>query len=320
MYKRRINGKITTRRNYCNRLCHTACGSGRGHQKLTRHRKKIKYNGSDLVFCRLNRNSIKRLVEIGKIERKEEKFTDLDTAFEYFPYHTSELEIYQLRKKFLPTIREYIKENNPRRFWYYDIEENQISKIRKTEKYLEVSGQWRRIQKDIISILNTGDTDMFDHWLQCLIRGRYLFIQQTVSHHKSLVSIYNALKKQKNNTIIELKTLKRLRNLINSTFDKTDWKIGELKSIYYKIADFQRHYRDTIGEEIKEYLRNRHEDLILSLPGHKEPPPPIEREFKVGNRKGIMQIPLPKKRRYSEYLDKLLTKQILRHHMLLKVR
>jgi len=265
------------------------------------------------------RRAVQKLGETGRIEIREEKITDLDYAFDYFPYHTGYLEIHQLRKKLLPTIKEYIKENNPKRFWYSEIEENQISKIRKTEKFLGARRHWRSIQKNIISILNSGDTDMFDQWLQCLIRGRYLFSKRTVSHSKSLVLIYNTLESQENMTTIESNTLKRLKTLIQSTFDKANWKLGELKSIYYKIANFQRQYRDTLSEEVKDYLRSKHEALILSLPGHEEPPPPIEYKTRIGKRNGVMRMPQLEKRRYSDYLDKLITKQILKNQRSIKL-
>jgi hypothetical protein len=263
------------------------------------------------------RRAVQRLGETGRIEIKDERLTSLEVAFEYFPNQTSDLEIYHLRKRLLPTVRDYIIEKKPKRFWHSEIEENQISKIRKAEQFTKARRNWKRIQKEIISILDSRDTHMFDHWLQCLIRGRYLFVKRSISHSKPLVSIYTVLQNEQDKTPKELDVLSKLKELMVAVFDKTDWKIGELKGIYYKIANFQTGRSDSLDSEVKRYLYERHRKLITSLPGHKEPPTLENCESKFGK---VSRIPyrFRDEIRYSKYLDKLLTKQILKHQRMIK--
>jgi len=256
------------------------------------------------------RIAVKSLGENGSIEIKKAKFINLDEAFDYFPYHTSNLEISCLRQKLLPTIIEYIKEEKPRRFGSSEIEEKQIAEILNTEKYKEAGRQWNAIQKEIISILHRGDTDIVDQWIQCLVRGRYLFVDEKIAYSRSFTLIYRNLEKQENKTTAELNALISLKNLIRFVFDKTDWKIGRLKSVLYGMGKFEKHQKDTLDDEVKYDLLKKHEALITALPGHVEPEKPKGRGMAWGH--------VGKERRYSEYLNKLLTKQILKRHRLIK--
>ena len=265
------------------------------------------------------RRAVKRLRETGKIEVKDEKLTDLDEALSYFPYHTSQLEIHQLRKKLIPSIVEYINENKPRKHWYYDIEKNQLSKIKRTQKFRAARRIWKRIQEKILLMLKEKDATVFDEWLECLVRGRYLFFGKKFVHSKFLVTFYDNFEGQKEKTVIEQETIKLLKNLIDSTFDKGDWDIRELKSVYYEIANFQKGYSDNLANGVKQYLRDKHKGLIISLPGHEEPEPPTPP--KDSNSKWVRSLHRDLYMRnieYSKYLDKLLTRQILKKHRQVK--
>ena len=93
--------------------------------------------------------------------------------------------------------------------------------------------------------------------------------------------------------------------------------MGDLKRIYYGIADFQKGYSDNLKPEVKHYLREKHMDLIISLPDHEEPPPPKDSIPKLAMR--IHQEIHTKRINYSKYLDKLLTRQILKTQRLIKI-
>lgn len=220
------------------------------------------------------RRAIKRLAEDKKIEIKDEKLTDLDEALAYFPYHTSQLEIHQLRKKLIPSIMDYINEKDPRRYWYFDVEKKQISMTKGADHFRRSISIWNRLQEKILIILKDRDTNQFDLWLECLVRGRHLFCQKKFKHPKPLINFYDDLDENVSKTAIELEALQLLKELIESTFDREDWDIGDLKSVYYGIADFQKGYSDNLSSKVKHYLRDKHRELITSLPDHDEPPEP----------------------------------------------
>ncbi|WP_028314503.1 hypothetical protein [Desulfatibacillum aliphaticivorans] len=253
------------------------------------------------------RRAVSRLAEIKKIEIKDEKLTNLDEALTYFPYHTSQLEIHQLRMQLIPSIKDYINEKDPRRHWYFDIETNQIERMRGTKNFQRSKKIWRELQEKILIILKEGDTSQFDLWLECLVRGRYLFYRKKFKHSEPLTNFYNALSDNESRSAIESKALELLNELIVSTFDRKDWDIGALKSVYYGIADFQKGYSDKLSQELKHYLRDKHMDLITSLPGHEDPPEPKnDKHIAIYHHLFLRRI------NYSKYLDKLLTRQILK--------
>ena len=256
------------------------------------------------------RRAVNSLGEEGSIEIKKAKYTNLHTALDHFSYDTSELEVFRLRQKFLPTITEYVKKERPRRFGSSKIEERQIGNIRKTEKYKKAVKKWYRIQKRIISILESSETEMFDQWIECLVRGRHLFLGKKIAYSKSFVLICNTLKKQESMTTSESNALHSLNKLILFTFNKTDWEMGQLKSVLYGMVQFQR--QDTLNEEVKDHLKKMHEVLVTALPGHEEP----KKRTTIG---AISWNHVGKKRKYSEYLNKLLTKQILKNHAFIKI-
>lgn len=258
------------------------------------------------------RRAVLRLEETGHVEIRDEKLTDLKEAFDYFPYHTSQLEIHELRKKLFPSIVEYINENKPHRYWYYDIEKKQISNIKGSRRFRNAVRAWSRIEKNILTILHDRDTGLFDDWLECLVRGRYLFFGRKFKHTQFLAMFSNAFERQELKTAIELETIKLLRDLTDSTFDKEDWDIGKLKSVYYGIADFQKGYSDNLDEKVKRHLRDKHRDLITSLPGHEEPELPKDAKSRRVLR-AYREVYL-RKIKYSKYLDKLVTRQILKRH------
>jgi hypothetical protein len=258
------------------------------------------------------RRAVNRLAKTEKIEVKHEKLTGLSEALAYFPYHTSQLEIHQLRKKLIPSIVDYINEKDPRRYWYFDIEKKQISRMKGTEDFGRSRRIWKRLQEKILIILKEKDTTQFDLWLECLVRGRHLFYRKKFKHSKLLVNFYDNLDDNESKTDIEIEALQLLEELIELTFDREDWDIGKLKAVYYGIADFQKGYSDRLSKEVKHYLRDKHKDLITSMPEHEDPPEP-----KDSKHRSIMKLHpdlYMKRIKYSKYLDKLLTRQILKAH------
>jgi vacuolar-type H+-ATPase subunit F/Vma7 len=90
----------------------------------------------------------------------------------------------------------------------------------------------------------------------------------------------------------------------------------ELKSVYYGIANFRQGYSENLKTEVKQYLREKHKDLIISLPGHEEPP-----SLKASTDKWVRRLhrdSYMKNIEYSKFLDKLLTRQILKAHRQLR--
>lgn len=152
---------------------------------------------------------------------------------------------------------------------------------------------------EILSILHNDYKNINDLWLQCLVRGRHLFLNKKMKHSRSFRSIYEELKNKKVLNTNESVVLKQIQQIIKSAFNETEWHIGELKSIYYKIGKIQMGSKDSLDDKVKIFLLRENETLITSLPGHE------------GNKKtsrGWMWAGLE----YSPLLNELLTKQILR--------
>lgn len=100
---------------------------------------------------------------------------------------------------------------------------------------------------------------------------------------------------------------------MKSNFTKTDWELGNLKSIYYSISVMSKRSSGRLNDDVKRYLRREHEDLVTCLPDHKE------REKLPTNFRGKKTWMHYGEIKYSPLLDKLLTKQILRNFTFIKL-
>jgi hypothetical protein len=241
------------------------------------------------------KRAVERLREAGHIKVNGHKLVDLDEALNYFPCYTRRLEIHQLRKKLLPSIAEYVHdlhELSP----YTDIEKRELSKLSQMhpQKFIDATEKWKDIQKNILAMLKQRQTDMYDDWLLCLVRGCHLFLKNRMGHPKLLMTFCDNLNSEQENTEIEKATVGQLRTLIDLVFNKQTW---ELKNAYYEIVHFMKGGRVGLELEVKTYLRERHKNLVISLPGHEEVEDTAYSDMD--------------RTRYSGYLDKLLTRSVL---------
>jgi len=254
------------------------------------------------------RRSIESLAKNQTIIIEKRVVPDIDEAFEYFPYHTDRLEIHQLRRALLPALKEYIIDENPRKFGDSKIEEELISRSKIDPGYTDIKETWKRIEKEIIAILDT-ESPLYDSWLQILVRGRYLFSSNSIPHVTSFIRLYAILFKSNNGLPNkEGDILRNINTLISMAFENVEWRMGKTKAVYYDMANMRQYAKDSLKENVKEYLLNKRNDIITNLPGHKEP----KRE-KTG---GISWYN-PRETVYSGYLDHLLTRQILRKQKIL---
>jgi hypothetical protein len=247
--------------------------------------------------------SIESLAESKIVNIEKRVLTKIDEAFEYFPYHTDRLEIHQLRLALLPVLREYIIEENPHKFGSAKIEEELISRIQADPSYSTTKDAWESIEKEIIAILDT-ESPLYDSWIQILVRGRYLFLSAPIQYKASFKQLYLSLNKEIGDTgDREGEILKHIRELITLVFDNDLWKLGKTKAIYYDMANMKQYHRDSLKDDVKKYLALKRSDIVQSLPGHKEPGRHTVRGVSYfGSREPT----------YSDYLDHLLTRQILR--------
>lgn len=248
------------------------------------------------------RRSIESLENNLRISVEKRKLTDIDEAFRYFPYHTDRLEIHQLRKLMLPVLKEYITEENPQKFGNSKIEEAIILQIKKDPNFSLIKADWNKIEREIINILN-HESQINDLWLRLLVRGRYLFSSTSIKHSTSFVGLYNSLKKQ-NTTSEENETLAHINDMVANTFDAHLWNLGKTKSIYYDMANMNQYVKDHLKDDVKKYLLCKKRDIVASLPGHKELP----RGWAA--KRGIT---------YSQYIDQILTRQILRNQKIISL-
>lgn len=277
----------------------------RGRSKLSPHIEKGIIRKS---FKENFRRSVESL-ENGKILTIEKRIlTNINEAFEYFPYHTERLEIHQLRLTLLPILREYIIEENPHKFGDSKIEEELISHLKEDPDYMKIKEAWNRIEKKIVTSLD-AESPLYDTWVQILVRGRYLFLSASIHHKASFVRLYSSLYKSNNGVMnLESEILNHIKELIANVFDNNEWKLGKAKSVYYDMANMRQYAKDSLKDNVKEYLLNKSGDIIKSLPGHKEPEKVVISGISwFGSREPI----------YSDYLNHLITRQILRKQKIL---
>lgn len=257
------------------------------------------------------RRSIQNLLDKEIIIIEKRKLTDINEAFEYFPYHTERLEIYQLRKALLPVVKEYISNKNPQKFGDSKIEEEIILRIKKTPDYLNLKNSWNKIEKEIISILDP-EAPLHDIWIQILIRGRYLFVSDSVNYSTSFVRLCRILNKKINITMDrECEILTQIKALVLSAFDNTMWRIGKAKSVYYDIANMRQFHRDSLKDNIKEYLLEKSGEIVSSLPGYKN-----REYFSEGGVKWHLLGDIT----YSNYMDQIITRQILKNQKIIVLK
>ncbi|HUN54439.1 MAG TPA: hypothetical protein VMU29_04720 [Smithella sp.] len=257
------------------------------------------------------RRSIQNLKEKEIINIEKRKLTDIDEAFEYFPYHTERLEIHQLRKALLPVVKEYIENEKPQKFGDAKIEEEIIAHIEKTPACHALKTAWNKIEKKIIAILDP-EAPLHDTWIQILIRGRYLFASDSIPYRASFVRLYRFLNKNINNTMDrENEALTYIRALITKAFDNNMWKIGKAKSVYYDFANMKQFSKDSLKDNIREYLLDKSGDIVTSLPGYKNHNQSSDHELSWHFHDPIQ---------YSDYMDQIITRQILKNQKIIVLK
>lgn len=259
------------------------------------------------------RRAVNSLIENGKIIAEKRKMTDVSEAFQNFPYLTPNLEINMLRKKLLPSVLEYIQ--GPRfkpKFGKGKIEEEIAKKLRKEEKH-QLLEKWFIIERKIAIVLSECEDNRFEMWLNCVARGRNIFTNSGPKSSLSMTSIISKLKKERGLYQNELVTLADIENIMNNHFANAEWDIGECKKIYYAISDMSKGSKGKIDDELKRYLHDKHQDFIESLPEHKSPK---KHQIKIKGKTKWMRYG---QHHYGPLLDKILTKQILRQFIFLKL-
>jgi len=259
------------------------------------------------------RRAVKGLIKQKRVIVRKRKITDLSEALQNFTYFTSKIETHLLRKMLLPSVLEYINDRRfIRRFGISKIEEELTKRFAKRQKNL-ITRNWLTIERNIASILAECSQEKFELWLNCMARGRYLFLNSRLKCGWALVGICSEIKKNRRLSIFEKETLLEIEELIKSNFDRKEWEIGKLKSIYYSISNMSKRSKGSLDDDVKKYLHEKHENLIKSLPGHKEP-----KDHRIRFRGKISSMRYGHVV-YSPLLDKLLTKQILRNLTFIKI-
>lgn len=254
------------------------------------------------------RRSIKSLEDNKVIIVEKRKLTDIDDAFRYFPYHTEQLEIYQLRQALLPSLKDYIIEENPQKFGDSKIENELILRLKDRPELEAIKAVWRKIEREIISILDV-DSPSYDIWIQILVRGRYLFLSKSIDYKRSFVSLYANLKKRTDVTVKrESEILTHIKEFIENSFDKSMWNLGKTKSVYYSMANMRQYSKDSLNDDVKSYLLDKRAEIVKTLPDHKEPKKLSGRGIAWGNLGHV---------KYSDYMDQIITRQILRNQKII---
>lgn len=253
------------------------------------------------------RRAIKSLNDSGEILISKNKFETLEDLLVFLPYLTPRLELQQLSKKLLPTIKEFAKENNTSFSTKIDFESYQANQLKKDENVFQsYQNAWNIIEEKILQFLLNAGSVRNDIWLNILLRGRFLFKNRREEYKTPLFILVRKLSTGISPGEIEIYGL--LQDLISRLSDNPYWKIGQIKGNLYNFFHAEMFFAGRLSEELKYFLFEKHSALLKSLPGHNEP----DESIYFGRVADHF-------RKFSPLLDQLINRHVLRPQISLKL-
>jgi len=225
-----------------------------------------------------------QLAENDKVQQEDRFISELQELFHYYTFKTFSFEIFSLRKQLLPVLMKFLESGDsyysPHTMPRFNTGDHEIfilgnKKNADPEFRKKMNAKWLYFESKILQNISTGKTSEPDIWMRLLIKGRQLFLEETRLNYKlsfhtileKLLSIKDDLSKP------ELRLLDRIERFISRVFNEVDIRRAILKTTLYRLGSFQKKGgAATLHKEVKGFLLNECPDLIMALPGHKEPP------------------------------------------------
>ena len=219
--------------------------------------------------------SLKRLAETDQVNIRKQKLRNIDEFIAYYPYKTAYLDIFQLRIRLLPHIKSYLEGPYHRR--PYTVSDNEIYIIDKLksdnpEKLRRYVALWQTIELKILRLLPSLKRSARSRWINVLMKGRELFIDDRASYglafHKTVDIIE---KKMEGLNQDEIQLLAEVQAFKLKSFPPQTMKHSRLKSEFYVIGNFNERSTPSLTGDIKKYFLDQEPDLIKALPEHHQP-------------------------------------------------
>lgn len=230
----------------------------------------IEFNVIDSKFSNSFNRSVTRLVKESYLNKQRKRLTDIDELIENYPFRTSRHEIRLARLHILPELKKYVLKNARGRFTGAQTEAHCLGNLKKENRdiFAKLAEEWSDIHDRILKVyLSNRIDELFD----ILIKGRSLFIDGKTKHTSSLFSLTDELRKLDS----DLPEVRDIVDVIDSfywkSFPEKNISYDYLKSFLYAAMDFGKLQKVRMKKEFKEYLRRNIGEIIIAMPGHKEP-------------------------------------------------
>lgn len=231
---------------------------------------------------------------------------------------TSNLAAHQLRATLAEDIINFIDAQVPKNLDKFDYDEDQVMMAHKAnpDEHDWQTKEWTLIEREIVGKLPAWESEELDPWLNILNRGRYLYSGRQEICKVPLHRLLTLLKDTPTGQRPDAQGIvARLEGLVARISKDDRWKMGHLKSILYIFLNARIYEKVTIRANLKEYLFERHRQLLMKLPEHHEPTerPDHLTALRLGEK-------FYREREYSPLLDRLFDRQLFREQIFLRVR
>ncbi len=226
--------------------------------------------------------AIDELIKSDKIRQEDKIINELKDLFRYYTFKTYDLEIFSLRKKLLPVLIKFLEDGyhftsqTETRFGTTDHEifilKNKMDDNPDFRK--KVSTKWINFESEILETITDENTLELDKWMRLLIKGRQLFLtESSLKYGLSFQSILKKLLSTKNDlSKTECMLLEKIEKFKSGIFSEGDINRAILKTTLYKVVNFKKGGTTSLHKEVKGFMLNQCQELILALPGHEKPP------------------------------------------------
>ena len=239
------------------------------------------------------------------IRPTEERFHSVEDLLDKLEFLTYQLEVYQLRKKFKPSIKEYLKDRPIPPKDGIDPEKFQIKSLQNEDemKFEELQAKWRRVEKQIM-IMMPIIKKKIDLYLNVLIRGRHLFLGSKKDLNYPLYGLVSQIKSKLPANDMEQKVINSLEEITSSIIIMDEFKVGSVKSTLYNLFYVEKNSPGcSLNEEFNRFIVRKNKELLMSISGKSE------EDFKKGSFANMIEFRLGKIQQLTLLFDKYIFKK-----------
>ena len=259
-------------------------------------------------FSKSFQRALKRLVDEKMVSVQKRRLMNIQEFIEYYPFKTSKLEIFLLRKILLPFVKTYLE--GPYSRVPYTVADNELFILDKIKnefpkRIKRYTLNWRKKEKRIISLLARYDLDSRSQWISLMIKGRQLFLDNRVKYGKAFHVIIKKIgEADEFNNEVEYELYEEINKFKKKVFKPEIMKHSKLKSQLHLIAYFSERTKSGLKDEIKQHFLDEQPEIIENLPDYHQP-----------EGRGFTRFPPT----FSPILDKLIDRHVFSNFEFLSV-